>query len=135
MTAISVENTIIRKLLSIDPVTDIVSDKITPAKLDQLVEFPSIKVQLISDVGQVTHNESQELFRASIQIDCFSDTYGQVKALSRQVKKGLDNWKGTIEGIQVQGVTYINSFDEPYDGEVNYYRLSQEYEVWYCEAS
>lgn len=116
----------------------LVGSRIYPMRLPQGPTYPAIRYQFIgaprvhamgADTGQVN---------ASLQVDCYAETYTGARTLSDQVIDALSRWEATSGGVVVDHVFVDGErdLDEPtleHDGEQGIYRVMLDLTVHYQE--
>jgi hypothetical protein len=70
-----------------------------------------------------------------IQIDMYHTSFINLKALSKQVRKALINFKGIMgtNGITIQAVICESGDRDSFESESKFYRTTQEYKFTYLE--
>lgn len=89
--------------------------------------FPAIILNTVSDTEGLTLDGPDGLPSARLQVDCYAETYGAAKILSRDVRKLLNGYAGGA----IQGVFYGASRDgrdETADG-IALFRISADFIV------
>lgn len=114
--------------------------RIYPVKLPQGQVLDSIVYSRISGMGDHHMQGPSGLARVRIQIDCWSQSANAATVLANLVKERIDGFKGSMEwdesspgnAIVVQGI-FFDSEREDLDQEVELYRMSRDYLVWFEE--
>ena len=106
-------------LLSHDAtVTGIVGNKISPvANLKQTAAPPWVTFQKVSVVNSNTKDAPSTLEFMRYQINCVHTLEGSasgVSVLMEAVRNALDYKSGTINGVSVNHITYMDEGDLPY---------------------
>jgi hypothetical protein len=108
-----------------------VGDRVYPMRLPQGSILPAIVFQGISHTREDSHS-GPSLPHPRIQLNCWAETYGGAKNLSRQVRVALDGYRGTWSGVEIQRVKVANMLDDQ-EEELSRYRVIIDIIVWYRE--
>jgi hypothetical protein len=98
------EEGIIAKLLATSGVTDLVSQRVSPGRRPQASALPAITLTTISGAPVYTDDGESGLASASIEINCWGETYSSAKAVARAVKAALSAFAGEAGGVTVQNI-------------------------------
>lgn len=67
---------------------------------------------------------------STFQIDSWAKTALGAADLATKCRSGLDGLRGSILGIRVDGVLFLDEFSD-YDDDANLFRVSQDYRFWH----
>ena len=97
---------------------------------------PSIVYQRITGLGDHHMQGPSGLTRPRFQIDAYAQTPDDATRLADLVKARLDGYRGPMtagsETVAVQGV-FFDTERELYDGDLELYRISRDYLIWWEE--
>ena len=87
-------------LLSSIGLSALVGDRINWGAHPQGQAFPAIVLNTISDIDGITMDGPMRLTQGRVQADCYADTYGVAKLLSRAVLSVLHGYSsGALQGV------------------------------------
>jgi hypothetical protein len=89
-----------------------ITSQVDFGRIPQGVALPAIVLQTISDTNTHHMQGPSSLHPGRVQVDCYANTYGGAKVLSRAVLSALDGYKGG----NFQGIFHENSRDESEGG-------------------
>jgi len=121
------EESIVARLAATTGVTSLVGTRIYPMQAPQTAALPLVTYQRISTVRAGSLRGSGGLADPRIQVDCWAENYGAVKALADQVRRALDGY--AAPGV----VALILGEHDLLDDEGRRHRVSQDYSVWVDE--
>lgn len=122
----TLENAIYSRLHTDSDVLGVVGDRIYPDFATQNQTFPQIIYAQIDSQSSNAMRTASSLFDTRIQVDSWAKTKPEARDLANKVRTSLDGFIGTILGVRIWGVQFLNE-DANYDGEVKLYRVSQDY--------
>lgn len=133
------EEQIIAALLADPDVSALVGNKVYPGRVPQGVLPPAIVFNTVASVPEYADGGEIGLTESSIQIDCWAETYGSAKVISRAVSKLLSGKWFTAGDVEFQFVLQDSARDLSTDSvRVNqadyYYRAMLEFTVWHSPA-
>ena len=114
-------------LNAVTEITDLVSG-IFPVVATQDSSFPYIIYQKVTTIPTDIKSAGSPLDRARYQVDIYSKSKSQAITIAGHVRTALDRYSGTIAGIKVDSVRFVDEQDGPFEEELRVYRLIQEYE-------
>lgn len=94
-------------------VSSLISSRIHPNIIKQSVALPAICYQGISGPREYALDGALGLVAARIQVNCFAETYAEVKELSEAVRVCLSGYSGTVNGRQIDLIFIDNEMDIP----------------------
>ena len=134
------------RLLTLTPVTALVSTRIYPMKLPQSPTLPAIRLMLVGVIEFLHFRGTDLMWRARVQVDAVAkeasgiNAYAQVQAIAAAVHgrfvggvaTGLCGWAGTVGSPPCRVAAMIpDGRIEGYDpDELQQVRVSQDYVVW-----
>lgn len=121
-------------LLTKTALTALVSTRIFPDDISDGAALPCVVYQKISDVKLHTHDGQNKLEKPMMQYTAKAATKASAKAISKQLKLALCDYKGTLSGITIQYVTLDNelsSLEVNADGAGKTYYEDLEFEICY----
>lgn len=98
------EEGIIAKLRATSGVTELVAQRISPGRRPQASALPAITLTTISGAPVYSDDGESGLFSASIEINCWGETYSSAKAVARAVKAALSAFAGEVSGVTFQNI-------------------------------
>lgn len=104
--------------------------RVQPAVLQQIPTLPCALYTVLTDSPTDDISGMAGLFRAEIQYDIFATTPDSVSAIAEKYRLALQGYKGTNLSVSILGVHFLTQFDS-YEGEVDNYRMSLRFAVWY----
>ena len=133
------EEQIIAALLADPDVSSLVGNKVFPGRVPQGVLPPAIVFNAVASVPEYADGGEIGLTDSSIQIDCWAETYGETKLISRAVSRLLSGKWFTAGDVEFQFVLQDSARDLSADSvRVNqadyYYRAMLEFTVWHSPA-
>jgi hypothetical protein len=93
----------------------LVGTRVFPEIAEQNTALPYVVYTIRSNEPSDTQRGPSELDTASIEVNCFADTYQTAIAISVAVRAAIDRAKGTYSGVNVQSIQYLSEvmgFDE-----------------------
>ena len=98
---------VIYNLLSNDTgVTDITSTRIYPFMAIEDIAYPYLVYTIESTDPTQTKCTTSALDVVSVNVEIYSETLSESEALKRNIRNLLDRYKGTVEGIEVQSISF-----------------------------
>ncbi len=111
-------------LLADAAVTDRVGDRINYGAHPQGADLPGLVLNTISDAGGFLIATPEATSRARVQVDCYAESYGAAKLLSRAVRQSLNGYAaGALMGC------FHAAARDGRDGGI--YRVSLDFDVQY----
>lgn len=123
------EESLVARLKATTGVTNLVAARIYPMQAPQTAVLPLVTYQRISTVRPGSLRGPVGLADPRIQVDCWAESYGTVKALADQVRHALDGYAGS--GV----IALILGEHDLLDDEGRRHRVSQDYSVWVTEEA
>lgn len=124
------EEALISLLLGDTGVSAIVGDRIFWGLRKQGSPLPALVLNRISSVHSYTLDGPVDLSQSRIQIDCYAQTFGQTRALSRAVYAPLNGKRAVHEGVSFEGVFADSERDNPVEDDSLTFRTSIDFMVW-----
>lgn len=91
----SLESAFRSMILSISPVTALISDRLDAGVLQENSALPAIRYAPVADELVSSHDGPSGFEIQTIQVDCYAKTPEDAKALADAVKAGLDGFNGS----------------------------------------
>jgi len=126
----TVEEGLVAELLADAGVSALVGTRVYRL-LPQNVTYPAIQYQRISAERFNTLDGPNDLTQIRMQVDSWSDSYEQVKALATAVRQALNGVRNTLGSQAVQHVYLVagDTDDVTIDGDRIDHRVTQDYMV------
>lgn len=128
------EEALIAYLLADAGVAALVATRVTPGKRTQGGDLPAIVFHLVSGAPEYDDQGTTGLVDSTIQIDCWASTYTGAKLVARAVKAALQDFDGTIDGVEFQAVFLEaeRDFAPSGGGQAEYlHRTSLDFNPWH----
>lgn len=128
-------------LLADTTISTLVDSRIYPVQLPQGIRSPSIVYNRISEIESYHMAGPSALMQTRYQFDAIAQSIDDASAVADAIKERLGGFAGDIQfGVQsppensmtVEGIFFTNG-REDYEGELELYRVSRDYIVWYKE--
>ena len=98
----TVDTAIIQALLADVTVVGFVGTGVWPGSKPQAASNPAIVVNWIEGNPVYTNDGDSGLSQSRLEVDCWGDTYSEVKDLAAAVKNVLSGFQGTVAGISIE---------------------------------
>lgn len=133
------------RLLNVSAVTAIASTRIWSLVFPQNPVFPAIRITEISKIEPMGLRGTQGFWRARVQVDCAtnaltsSDPYGTARSLAAAVRGGFDGsgsptgligWSGSAAGVEITGITHVDTRESYEADEKRQAMVSADYYVY-----
>lgn len=120
----------IKSLLVAAPsVNNTVSGRIFPDMVPQETAFPLIAYTIINEDPTKIKGAVSPLDTVAVQIDIYSQSYETTQALNDAVRSTLDKFRGTQNGVVIDGFDFQATGAGRYDEKLNVFWVSQDYNV------
>lgn len=96
--------------------------------VEQGTPAPYIMLKIV-DAFPTVVKEVSPLDSARVQIDIYAETIEEAYALEELVRSILDFYTGTIDGVTVDGISYIQNNPTDWDDTEDMHRLSSDYKI------
>lgn len=94
--------------------------RIYPQRIPQNEVKPAIAYQKISALGNDSKTGASKVDDERWQLVCYGPEYDTVTELMDKVRWALDHFSGDVDGVELQGVQFLDSRDQfDNDGEVH----------------
>ena len=125
-------------LLSDGVIAGIVGNAVYPIKLPQAQTQPSIVYTRISETEGYHMQGPNGLLSSRFQIDAWAKSIDVASTLANAIKERIGGFSGTIsfgtdspaDFVKVQGI-FLTDAREDYDNDMQMYRMSRDYFIWY----
>jgi len=112
--------------------TALVGTRVYPLKLPQKPTMPAVTYQRIDGVRESGIANEHGMAHPRIQVDSWASSYGGAKAVAEQVRQALERWSDTTTTPVILD-SFIDGDTDLYESDVELYRVSMDYIVWYRE--
>lgn len=129
-----IEQRVQYKLRHTAAIAAIVSNRIYPVQLPQEFTLPAITYQLISNQRIHAIDGPIGVAIPRVQIDCYADTYSEVKTLADKVRITFDGFRGSIATETDIGGIYLESEQDIYSADTEIYRVSMDFMIPHGES-
>lgn len=123
------------RLVNDTDVNNLVSTRVYPLRLPQGYTLPAISYQRISaerihemSIGPIGWAWSR------FQVDCWANSYGDVRSLAEAVRQSLDGFKGDLDSTHVGGI-YIEGERDLFEENAEIYRVTMDFLIPYKETA
>lgn len=106
------ESRIVSLLTANTAVTNIVSDRIYPLVIPDLGTKPAVVYTRISESKPKLYDGVSSLRKVKLQLDCWSTTFAEARALASAVESVLDEYSGTVNTMKFLSITKENQIDK-----------------------
>lgn len=97
-----------------ETISGIVKSRIYPDQVPQNVPYPAL-VHYKTDVEKSTVKSADtENYKVRWQIDVYTAKYGEAATLSQAIIDLLDEYRGTVKNINIQGVYFQSQSDDTF---------------------
>ena len=138
------EEAVIQRLLADAAVAAIAGDRVFPGRLPQGIAMPGVVLQTINSMPHYADEGEIRYVESRVQLDCWAQTYGASKQLSRAVIDSLspvDLAPGAPvfvgAGVEFQFIELNGERDLPESGSNNaeyFFRVSLDFTFWHSPA-
>lgn len=87
----------------------LVDDRIEPDPLSDGVAMPALTYKVVGE----PHDQDAGTSWARVQVTAWGDTYAQIQAVSRAVRRALGGFAGVVSGKEIIQISYLNQLDIP----------------------
>lgn len=87
------------------------SVRVSPLRLAQTLAKPNVTYQLVGSDPSDTKSGASKLDQKRVYINCYDDEYGVAENVMEAVRTALDRYSGTVAGIKVQSIQYLDERD------------------------
>ena len=127
-----IDEALITKLEAASAVTAICGTRIYPVKFPQSVTVPAIRINHIGAARVYTLSGAGGYVHDRFQIDSIAKLYKDVVALAKSVRQELEAFKGTVDGVRIDGIFLENQFAD-WDDAAQLFRIQQDYFIHHDE--
>lgn len=135
----TIETAIFSMLADDSEIGSMAGDRIYPNKIPQDSELPAITYQEISGLRQHVMAGPVGLVKSRYQVNCWAESYSECKTLSEAVRKEMDGYDGTVNGVEIEVIMLASEIDIPEISEdkeiISVYGKGLDFVVWYKEAT
>jgi hypothetical protein len=129
----SLEESIYSKLSGNGTIAGLVGTRIWPVKMPDNPGFPCISFNRQSTIRDQTLAGRVSYCNVILQIDSWAETFDVCNSLASTIFALLEGFRGTILGIDIQGILSQNEVDL-YDDDAQIFRRSQSFRITFLET-
>ena len=123
--AVDFETILLKTLRESEQLAPLVGNKIFALMIPQGTKLPCVSFQRIAGMPANTLSGFSGLEKIIVQIDCWALSLSQAKAISKAIR-------ATMPQSGPWGA-HLDSDADLFEEGTNYYRVSQDWTVWFCE--
>ncbi len=131
----SIETGLRSQLVNDTDVAAIVGTRVYPVKMPLGYTLPCISYQRISSERYPFLDGPSGRAIPRFQVDCYADTYSEVRDLAGKVRLALDGFKGTLGTESNVGGISIQSERDLWEDNTDVYRVTQDYLIPHIETT
>lgn len=129
-----IDESLRERVLSDGTIAGIIVDRFTPMKMSDNPVFPAVVYQRISSIREQNISDGRVYYcNAIYQLDIYSPSFDTTKDLAAKIFARLEGFRGTVLGVDIQGILSQNEIDL-YEEDVRLFRRSQQYRVIFIET-
>ena len=137
----SIEAALRGLLVANSPVNTVVSGRIYPTRTPDNATFPCISYQRVSTQREHTLESPGNFTTCFFQLDIWAQKLSPTNVggaevardLARKVQTALDGFRGTVSGVDIQGILSENE-SHGYENDIEVYRVTQQWRVMFREG-
>lgn len=126
-----IEEAIRAYLLTKTAITNLISTRIYTDQLEGAL--PAIVYQKVSDVKDHTLTGQSELESPVFQLSAYATTKNAARTLSNAIKTALQDYTGTLSGIEIQWIELLNEFSTVEQTPEKAYVEDLEYQIFFVK--
>lgn len=122
---------VIRTLLVADStITSLVSTKVRMGRMDQVEDYPAIVFKQVSSTPNHHKLGTSEADQERWQVSVFAESYAAAYEISDRVRVVIDGVnQQTVNGVDVDGIIFLDETAMPYDDETDTVQVAQDYQI------
>lgn len=123
-------------LLARAPLTALIGINLYPTERPQDSTLPAVTYITVSDVPNRTLTGQDALAEPYIQFTVYASTKASAKAVAKELKTALNDYHGTMSGVEVQLIELANEISSMYresDGSAPEHIIDLEYQFHYVK--
>lgn len=124
--AVDFETLLLKKLREDETLASLVGNKIFALMIPQGTKLPCVTFQRIAGMPANTLNGFSGLEKIIVQIDSWALSLSQAKAISKAIRAAMPQHSNVWSA-------HLDSDADLFEDGANYYRISQDWTVWFCE--
>ncbi len=130
-----IEDALYSYLSTYPGLTALISDRVYPLKRPQKIKSPALTYQKISCPRLHTFGNDPGMATPRFQFSCFAEDYNTVKNIAEQVRFALQDYSGTMGGVDGVIVGAVNLEDEVdlYEEDAEIFRVDLDFIIWHKE--
>lgn len=82
-----------------------------PGHIPQDARLPAVAYQMISTQPDHAHDGPTGFMKRNFQFTIDAASYAEVKATAQALRRRLDGYQGTVDGIRIGGILWQNEYD------------------------
>ncbi len=125
-----VEEALIDLMLAEAEIVAAVGTRIYFAHAPQAPSLPWVTINRVACERVASLTGPNGLCGAFIQLDAYATTLGGARTLANLCRDAIDGFRGVQSTVNIQGVMHTDETDG-YTPEVNIWRVTQQFKVWY----
>ncbi|QJD87900.1 tail completion protein gp17 [Cohnella herbarum] len=115
-------------LMAIPEISNVIGKRIYPGWFPEKVEYPAVA---FLEVSGVSHHDIAVGY-PRYQFSCFSPRYLEVKAVSSELRKNLQRYKGMMGSSRIIQIVWEGS-REMYEPETKLHHIATDFKIIYWE--
>ena len=113
--------------------TDLAGTRLYPIRLPQDPVYPCVSYRRVSSQQDVGHDGSGDFESLRVQFDVYARGFEAARLLASTLRTMLNGFRGSVDGVRLWGVLFLNEFDGWGDA-VDVYRITTDYRVMWQVA-
>jgi len=94
------------------PLTALVATRVYPSIAPSSAAFPYVTVQRLAVASLYHMGGASATFDTLVQVDCWSLSAIEAQQVAQVIRQSLDGFRGTWDGLEVDGVFVENELDD-----------------------
>ena len=113
-------------------VSTLIGARMYPLILPDQAAFPAVTYQVVSSMEEQTLDGPTGIFTARVQVDAWSASYGETKAVAAAIRTLLDGFDGALpDGTVVANMWLADSPADSFSPEPRLFRTQQDFKLIY----
>ena len=118
-----------------EAVSALIGARMYPLILPESPVFPAVTYQVISSIEEMTLNGPLGIFTARVQVEAWSGSYGETKAVMAAIRAVLDGFTGALpDGTAVANLWLADSPADSFAPEPRLYSTRQDFKLIYSAS-
>ena len=114
-------------------VAALIGTRLYPGHLPQNPTYEAMTYRRVNTGRPHAHDGPGDLAKARFQFSCFGATYSAARTLANTLRTAIDGYKGTVAGVRIDGILFIDEQDA-YEDETGVYMLPIDFRVIHKEG-